>query len=64
MIGVLIAGGSVLWAAPSWRWVGVALTLIAIGIAVGEQAGFTLVGLAWIALALVLGRTATPFRPP
>jgi hypothetical protein len=63
VIGLLTAGGSVLAAAPPWRWAGVALTLIAIGIAVGEEAGFTLVGLAWIALAFVLGRSSTPLRP-
>ena len=63
LIGVLTAGASVLLAGPPWRWAGLALSLIAIAIAVGEQAGFTLVGLGWIALALVLGRSATPLRP-
>ena len=60
VIGLLAAGGSVLAAAPPWRWVGVALILIAIGTAVGEQVGFTLVGLTWIALAFVLWRSTKP----
>ena len=63
IIGLLIAGGSVLATAPPWRWVGVALIVVAIGIAVGEQAGFALVGLTWIALAFLLGRRTRHFRP-
>jgi hypothetical protein len=43
--------------------VGVAFVLIAIGIAIGEQAGFALVGLTWIALAFLLGGRARHFRP-
>jgi hypothetical protein len=62
VIGLLTAGGSVLATAPPWRWVGVALVLVAIGIAVGEQAGFALVGLTWIALAFLLGGRTSHFR--
>jgi hypothetical protein len=63
VLGLLTAGVAALATAPPWRWVGVAFVLIAIGIAIGEQAGFALVGLTWIALAFLLGGRARHFRP-
>jgi hypothetical protein len=62
VIGLLTAGGAALATAPPWRWAGMALVLVAIGIAVGEQAGFALVGLTWIALAFLLGGRTRHFR--
>ena len=61
VVGLLTAGASLLATAPPRRWVGVALILVAIGIAVGEQAGFALVGLTWIALAFLLGGRTRDF---
>ena len=54
VIGLVTAGGSAVAVAPSRRWLGAALVLVGIGIAVGEQAGFALVGLAWIAAGVLL----------
>ena len=69
VIGLLTAGGSALASAPPRRWVGSALILVAIGIAIGEEAGFAVAGVAWIALARLLerrGRDSNPRRrlPP
>jgi hypothetical protein len=63
LLGLLIAGVSVLMAPPPWRWAGPALVLLAVGIAVGEEAGFVLVGLTWIVLAAMLAARTGPFRP-
>jgi hypothetical protein len=63
VLGLLTAGVAMLPTAPPWRWVGVALVLVAIGIVIGEQAGFALVGLTWIALAFLFGGRTRHFRP-
>jgi hypothetical protein len=61
-IGLLTVGIAVFAAASPWRWVGAFLVVLALGIAVGEEAGFGLVGLAWIVLAALLAAGAGPFR--
>src|SRR5215207_7543879 len=62
-IGLVTVGIAVFAAASPWRWVGVFLIVLALGIVVGEEAGFGLVGLAWIALAALLAAREGPFRP-
>jgi hypothetical protein len=62
-IGLASAGIAVLASAPPWRWLGVALIVFAAGIAVGEEPGFGLIGLTWIAVAALLAGRAGPFRP-
>jgi hypothetical protein len=63
LLGLLIAGVSVLTAPAPWRWAGLALVLLAVGFAVGEVPGFILVGVTWIALAALLAERSGPFRP-
>jgi hypothetical protein len=54
IVGVLAAATMAITTAPPWRWVGVALFLLAAGIAIGEEPGFALVALVWLALAFGL----------
>jgi energy-coupling factor transporter transmembrane protein EcfT len=61
-IGLLTVGIAVFAAAPPWRGLGIFLLILAVGIAVGEEPGFGLVGLAWIVLAALLATRAGPFR--
>ena len=61
-IGLLTVGIAVFAAASPWRWVGVFLVVLALGIVVGEEPGFGLVGLVWIALAALLAARSGPFR--
>jgi len=61
-IGLLVVSIAVFAAASPWRWVGVFLVVLALGIVVGEEAGFGLVGLVWIILAALLAARAGPFR--
>jgi MFS family permease len=62
LIGLLTASIAVLTTASPWRWAGLFLLVLALGIAVGHEAGFGLVGLTWIALAAALAARAGPFR--
>jgi hypothetical protein len=62
LVGLLTAGVSILTAPAPWRWAGLALVLLAVGIAVGEEAGFVLVGLTWIVLGALLAARTGPFR--
>jgi len=62
-VGLLTVGIAVLTAASSWRWMAIFLVVLALGIAVGEEPGFGVVGLTWIALAALLAARAGPFRP-
>jgi len=61
-VGLLTVGIAVFAAASPWRWVGVLLGVLALGIVVGEEPGFGLVGLVWIVLAALLAARAGPFR--
>ena len=63
LLGLLIAGVSVLTALAPWRWAGLALVPLVVGFAVGEGPGFVLVGLTWIVLATLLAARTGPFRP-
>ena len=63
LVGLLIAGVSVLTAAAPWRWAGLAVVPLAVGFAVGEGPGFVLVGLTWIVLATLLAARTGPFHP-
>jgi len=63
LLGLLIAAVSVLTAPAPWRWAGLALVLLAVGMAVGEEPGFVLVGVTWIVLAALLAARSGPFRP-
>jgi hypothetical protein len=53
-LGLLTAATMVLTKPPPWRWVSVALVLLAVGFAVGEEPGFVLVALTCPVLALRL----------
>jgi len=61
-IGLLTVGIAVFAAAAPWRGVAVFLLVLAVGIVVGEEPGFGVVGLAWIVLAALLAAGAGPFR--
>ena len=54
IIGLLTAATMVLTTTPPSRWVSIALVLLAVGFAVGEEPGFALVGLTWLVLARML----------
>jgi MFS family permease len=60
IIGLFAAATMALTTAPPWRWVGIALVLLAVGIAVGEEPGFALVALMWLVLAFVLVEPRSP----
>jgi MFS family permease len=62
-IGLFTVSVAVLTAAAPWRWASPFLIALALGIAVGHEPGFGLVGLGWIALAALLAARAGPFRP-
>ena len=61
-IGLVTVGIAVFAAAWPWRRIGVFLVVLAVGVVVGEEPGFGLVGLAWIVLAALLAARAGPFR--
>jgi hypothetical protein len=61
LLGLLIAAVSVLTAPAPWRWAGLALVLLAVGM-VGEEPGLVLVGVTWIVLAALLATGSGPFR--
>jgi drug/metabolite transporter (DMT)-like permease len=63
LLGLLIAGVSVLTAPAPWRWAGLALVLLAVGTAVGEEPGFVLLGVTWIVLAALLAARSGPLPP-